>query len=333
MANALEDVTVDFELKRGTWLHGKVVDQVTGKPMRCYVAYNVFEDNPHHQDPFALYVSPTVAMTGDDGTFRLLILPGRGLIGAGVEDDRYCFGEGADKVPGLDKASGHFLTYPSRVAPRDFHALLEVRPAEGVESVRCTIFLRPGRTRTGAVQGPDGKPLAGASVSGLGSSVRWESEPLKTAAFTVKGLEPNRARLVQFAHAAKRLAGFAVIYPEDKDPLTVRLVPAGTLTGRLVTPQGRPLAGLEIASLFADPPARRGGTKEGPLDGSFPPGVRSGKDGRFRIAGLAPGLKYNLGVTKEPGYRLQISGKGVQGLTIRPGETKDLGDVEVKPME
>jgi RNA polymerase sigma factor (sigma-70 family) len=147
VANGLEDVTVDFELKRGTWLAGKVVDQRTGKPLRCYVAYNVFEDNRHHQDPFALYVSRTVTMTGDDGTFRLLILPGRGLIGAGVEDDRYCFGEGADRVAGLDRMSGRFLTYPSRVAPRDFHTLLEVRPAEGVASVGCTIALRRGRTR------------------------------------------------------------------------------------------------------------------------------------------------------------------------------------------
>jgi hypothetical protein len=147
VANGLEDLTVDFELKRGTWLRGKVVDHRTGKPLRCYVAYNVFEDNPHNQDPFALFVSPTVTMTGEDGTFRLLILPGRGLIGAGVEDDRYCFGEGADKVPGLDKVSGFFLTYPSRVAPGDFHTLLEVRPAQGVASVSCTLALRRGPPR------------------------------------------------------------------------------------------------------------------------------------------------------------------------------------------
>jgi RNA polymerase sigma factor (sigma-70 family) len=216
-ANGLEDVTADFALKRGTWLNGKVVDR-EGQPLRSYVAYNVFEDNPYFDDPFALFVSRTTAMTRDDGTFRLLILPGRGLIGAGAEEDRYCFGEGADRVAGLDRGSGRFRTYPSQVAPRDFHTLLEVRPARGAESIRCTVVLRPGRTLIGTVLGPDGIPLAGVRPSGLGSSVRWEGEPLKTAAFTVKGLEPNRARLVQFAHAGRGWPGSRWFLPKTRAP-------------------------------------------------------------------------------------------------------------------
>src|SRR5262249_21163949 len=35
----LEPVTVDFELKRGVWLSGKVTDKVTGKPVYCQVQY------------------------------------------------------------------------------------------------------------------------------------------------------------------------------------------------------------------------------------------------------------------------------------------------------
>jgi hypothetical protein len=61
-------------------------------------------------------------------------------------------------------------------------------------------------------------------------------------------------------------------------------------------------------------------------------GTRPDKDGKFRIDGLAPGLKYGLGVTREP-YVLKVSGKGIEELTVRPGEIKDLGDVEVKPMD
>jgi hypothetical protein len=118
-----------------------------------------------------------------------------------------------------------------------------------------------------------------------------------------------------------------VVSPEDKGPLTVKLVPAGALTGRLVTPQGRPLPDLEIASLFADPPGGPGG---GPPDGSFPPGVRSGKDGQFRIAGLAPGLKYRFAVLVGASLRDPVIG---QPPMVKPGETKDLGNVLVNPGE
>jgi hypothetical protein len=63
------------------------------------------------------------------------------------------------------------------------------------------------------------------------------------------------------------------------------------------------------------------------------PGTQPGKDGKFRIDGLAPGLKYGLSVTKESIYRLQVRGKDLENLMVRPGQTKDLGDIEVKPME
>jgi hypothetical protein len=108
------------------------------------------------------------------------------------------------------------------------------------------------------------------------------------------------------------------------------LEPAGAFTGRLVGPDGRPLADLEVVPLFADPPAQPGGTKDDLLDGSFPRGVRSDKDGRFRIEGLAPGLKYPLGFIQ--GSYL-VSPEVGQRPTITPGETRDLGEIRVKPMQ
>jgi hypothetical protein len=61
-------------------------------------------------------------------------------------------------------------------------------------------------------------------------------------------------------------------------------------------------------------------------------GGQPDKAGKFRIDGLPPGLKFGLRVLKAP-YSLQVSGKGANDLTLRPGETKDLGDLEVKPPE
>ena len=61
--------------------------------------------------------------------------------------------------------------------------------------------------------------------------------------------------------------------------------------------------------------------------------VRAGKDGKFRIDGLSRGLKYAVSVVKDPGYGLEVSGKDIRDITIKPGETRDLGDVQMKPME
>jgi hypothetical protein len=60
--------------------------------------------------------------------------------------------------------------------------------------------------------------------------------------------------------------------------------------------------------------------------------VRPDKEGRFRIEGLTAGLKYQLHITKAS-YFLEIAGGESKNLAIEAGETKDLGDLQVKPME
>ena len=47
----LDPVTVDFELKRGIWIEGKITDKVTGKPVPDgYVAYFAMAGNPNVRD-------------------------------------------------------------------------------------------------------------------------------------------------------------------------------------------------------------------------------------------------------------------------------------------
>jgi hypothetical protein len=59
--------------------------------------------------------------------------------------------------------------------------------------------------------------------------------------------------------------------------------------------------------------------------GSHPTrGFRPDKEGKFRIEGLVPGLKYNLSVVKKG----RIVGYAFQDYTIKSGENKDLGDVK-----
>jgi RNA polymerase sigma factor (sigma-70 family) len=326
----LGPVTADFRLKRGVWIHGRVVDQVTRQPVHAQVQYGVFEDNPHRKEAPGLSVDSYLQTRAADGTFRFVGLPGRGLLAVRGWGDQYRMGVGADKIKGKE-ANGHFRTYPSLLFAQGYHALVEVNPAKDAKELACEVTLDPGRSLKGEVYGPDGKPLAGARASALKSYGYWEYEPLKTAEFTLTGVEPGKPRLVQFAHAEKNLAGFLFVKGDEKGPLKVHLGPAAVLTGRLVTPDGQPVKEGQLITR-GEPLEAPGKAKNAPLSGSFPNGVRPDKDGKFRIAGLAPGLTYKLGLHRDV-YLHELGGAAAGELTFKPGETKDLGDVVVKPID
>jgi hypothetical protein len=222
-------------------------------------------------------------------------------------------GVGAEQIKRRTSGNGQLLdTRPYLLLPENEHTIAKISPKAGDESITCDVYLDPGRTLTGTVVGPDGKPLAGARVLGLRPMSYWENAPLKTAEFTILALGPGETRTLQMIQEEKMLAGWLVVREDAKAPVRVRLGPWGVVTGRLVKPDGEPMTNVSIYA------GSRGGQPD--------------KEGKFRIDGLAPGLKVGLTVIKSP-YRLEISGKAVKDLTLRPGETKDLGDLQVKPME
>jgi len=61
--------------------------------------------------------------------------------------------------------------------------------------------------------------------------------------------------------------------------------------------------------------------------GNYNDGLRVDNDGRFRVAGLVPGLKYGATASE----RSRGIGVLFQDVTVAPGEVKDLGDLKVVP--
>src|SRR5205085_2253015 len=158
--------------------------------------------------------------TNPDGTFRFVGVPGRSLVAARGEGDRWAVGVGAEKYARHDPV-GHLQTSPPCLAI-GFHTLVEIDAAEGVDAVECKIVLDPGRTVKGTVQGPDGKPLAGARICGVKSYAftYWENEPLATAEFTAFGVSPDRPRRLLFLHEGNRLAGSIFVRGDEQSPPT-----------------------------------------------------------------------------------------------------------------
>jgi hypothetical protein len=311
----LDPVTVDFALKRGVWAKGRITDKTTGEPQWAMVEYFCFIDNPNLKQ----YPRPQhqAVSTAPDGSYRITVLPGRGLIVVMANNDHYVRGTGADKIEGADQ-QGIYRTHPHFFVRENCHVVGEINPEPGAESVTCDLALDPGRTVTGTVLGPDGVPLAGCRAFGLRGLTYWDHEPLKGAEFKAVAVPAGQARTFQFAHEGKKMIGAVEIGAEESGPLTVKLEPWGEITGRLVSADGVPLSGIDVGAHGT------GGNALGR--------PKTGKDGRFRIEGLIPGKDYGLSAAKGY-YGVELPEAVKKGVTAKSGGTTDLGDIRAKPFD
>jgi RNA polymerase sigma factor (sigma-70 family) len=312
----LDPVTVDFALKRGVWITGKVTDKVTGQPVRGSVEYFSFYSNPNllRDHPGFIGTIPfhTVGIK-EDGSYRVVGLPGPGLVAVLYHQGTYLRAPDREDEYGTKKRT--LNTAPFAIThPVNYNALAWVDPARGAESVKRDVTLDPGWALKATVLGPDGKPLAGARVLNLNSSrLWWGREGMKTAEFT-GWFHPRRPRDLVLRHPEKGLVGVAQPPKENGGSVTVRMGPGATVTGRLIDADGKPQAGAELELRFRPPGL-------GGWYGYLPEQVRTDRQGRFRVAALLPDYEFRLS-----------SDQGE--LSFRPprsGQAKDLGDVRMKP--
>jgi protocatechuate 3,4-dioxygenase beta subunit len=297
-----DPVTVDVELKRAVWIEGKLTDKATGKPLPGYrLTYFVREGNPNQGD-YGEFVGefPGDVTTNEDGAYRIIGLPGPGLITVFQNHkEDYLYGAERDDEDGVKEDFGY-------MPQQNFAAFARIDPAKGSESVRRDLALVRGWTFTGTLLGPDGKPLVGAVPGG-------SSKVMDTAEFTVRRFNPRRLRPIFFRHPGKGLVGVAQPPKEDGGSVTVRMGPGAAVTGRIVDAGGEPLAGVELGVGFRP--------RGEPLwdHQNLQTRIKTDRDGRFRIDALLPGLDYSL-YTRQ---RLVHFGPELQA-----GETKDLGDLQ-----
>src|SRR5262249_34764227 len=314
---------VDIDVKRGVWIEGKITDKATGKPLKGSVEYFALYDDKYDNPNLRDYPGFDGTIVHDnlwvsakeDGSFRIVGLPGPGVIGVYYQRDPYLR---------ADQRSDEFGTKEKslRTAPywlgftSNYNALAKVNPAKGAESVKCDVTIDPGWTFKATVLGPDGKPLVGAKSLNLNMAQPWNCEPTKTAEFT-GGFNPAKRLDIVVVHPEKGLVGVAQPPKQDGGLVAVKLEPGATAAGRLVNADGKPMAGVEL-ELWFRPKERRN------WNDYLPWHVKTGRDGRFRIEALIPGYEYRL---KDP------TGETVFGDGLHSGETKELGDVRLKRVD
>ncbi len=327
---SIAEATVDAALDRGVWVDVTVADKNTRQPVLGDISYFVLPEKLPPTGPFAVPTPFQGAYNGfvpirNDGTFRFVAVPRRGIL---------AFRANGDKYPLAREAAT--IRLPGGLAPSNFHAFAEINPKLGDDPVKVKFVLDAGRIVKGKLVDPEGKPLSvGTLASGLRSDWDLEPEPLKTADFTV--LDLHRPRLLCFVHVNK-LAGSVVVRGDEKAPITVKMKPWATVSGRLLDADGKPIANADLA--FTEIPVRKPGQPMA-LDAGLhvvqhiagQPRLdpRTDEQGRFRVERLVPGLKYNLALI-ELGAQPKWEGLVFANLVLKPGETKDLGDVKLQPL-
>jgi RNA polymerase sigma factor (sigma-70 family) len=314
----------DIQLVRGITVRGRVTNLETGKPIRrAQVACFALYPNPNTRDS----VGDSYATTEPDGTFAVVALPGPGLLAVTAPmTNHYMTALVTPKemkefykgwAPGnLETAfsDASLLVAAGTVSARgivqeNYNALAMIEPDAKADKLTRDVALRPARTLQGTVTGPDGKPLAGATAYGLGSNL-FGHTTLNTPEFTVISLNPRRTRQLLFVHKEKGLGYYQEIRGDAEGPLTIKLQPLGSASGRVVDKDGQPRAGLALTvnrtRLLGD------GVQ-----------VKTDKEGRFRAEGLVPGQKYDIweANTARPG--------SVRNVLVESGKDKNLGEVTI----
>ena len=310
----------DLNLRRGVVIRGRVTDGVTGRPVvNASVKTFALKGNPEAaRFPGVDWSILSWDRTDADGKYAVVALPGRGLLTV--------VALGAQKVTrdyaGMDGFNPETEQFDTWAHLGDLAFCNVVRPIqpEAGSTPKIDLVVDPGASVVGTLVDPTGLPLVSTTALGLHPVSSWLSDVNPTNRFEVQGLRPDESRRVYFFQDKRKLVGSVLVQAGQPDPLVVRLEPAASVTGRLVDAEGKPQADLSLVQLQKD--------QDVPNRGIIPEVhlVDVDGEGRFRIDRLVPGLAYKVYPVKH-----LLKAAILDDLVLQPGESKDLGDIVIRP--
>lgn len=341
----LRTLKVELTVARGVVVTGRVIDRTTGKGVPSQVRSAPLPDNKFANKPgYDLYRHPAQNTPTDaEGRFRLVIVPGPSVLLVQASAVKR-MSDGALLNPftqaeltpddskrvsvRVDLTGNRLLKTANNkeefLPHQNACVLLDLAENAGV--VRRDVFVERGRTLTVHVEDADGKPLTGVQAGGL-TDYDWNTFTLTEPSCTVYGLRAKTQRQLAFVHPQRHLAGVLTLRGDEKEAVSVRLKPTGTLHGRVVDADGQPLAGILVRTdIPLDNMAAR--SVDTQLRWKREP-IRTGADGRFRIENVIPELGHHFILNRGKTY-LTIH-PPLKRPKVRSGQTLDLGDLHTKP--
>ena len=193
-------------------------------------------------------------MTDAGGSFELAVLPVPGHLAVQAPSDDYVLREMGNREFFNGTRGGSRLYSHCFVAG-------EAKPGGSVLEVR--VALRRGVTLTGAIIGPDNRPvddvwiiartlLRSTPVAWRGWTGVFHGVAIR-GRFELHGLDPETEHSIYFLQPKRRIGAKVVVSGKlvAGHPMTVRLEPCGMARARLVDAQGEPIAGYGTPSMIS----------------------------------------------------------------------------------
>jgi RNA polymerase sigma factor (sigma-70 family) len=315
----LGTVRAEVRVRKGVRIRARVVEKGSGRDTEADVRYLVLYPNKNVPSGFHHYFARLHRQP--DGTYIGAALPGPGAIVVRRSPKRYLPAAASqrtffklDTMPdavvarGFDHDGALWVLRSRGATPeplpiRQFQAVKFLDPDKDAALIEVKLELDPGESRVLAFTDPDGRPLVGVQLKEA-THERW-SDPHAAAKFAVAGIGSGVKRLLTLRHEERKLAAVIMVTSATPRQATVVLKPWCTLTGRLLDGKGS-LANRVLYGL--------------------PEYVVTDKEGRFRIERLPPEHAYRIRFGRDE----ITEGTFPRAVTVKPGETLDLGDVVVK---
>jgi RNA polymerase sigma factor (sigma-70 family) len=356
----IEPVTFDIQLERQPAASGRVIDRATGKPVQAWVEYRPLAKNPNLKANAFLAEArwrnhPPSDRTDADGRFMLPVLRGPGVVLVRAEHEYLPTSLAKeDRVAGVaDPADPELIDCRPLLAwPREFHAYRLIDVPEGKDAA-VEIALTPGLSRPLVLEFPDGKARE-TTVLGLKPVSNDRGEVYFPGRSAVHALAEGEVRRLIVSTQDAQLAASAVVSGKEAGPVTVKLKPTGTITGRVVDKDGKPIAGVSFQTLCDGGPGWAGvfvhggsiiptltpaeSRRKPRTSGFYDQGLHVSRseqtdaEGRFRLPGILADVAFDLKVRlvappNAKGQRFITGEVIIARPTVKPGETLDLGDL------
>jgi RNA polymerase sigma factor (sigma-70 family) len=334
-----QPITADIKTKKGVIITGKIIDQATGKPIPGFAMADVLQNNPFAKNypPFDNSSSFPMKNTDAGGVFRVVAIPGSVILMGGPRsyESRFQFKHPMPdpKYPqyfNTRETLGFFAVYLSSrggMSPvQGNHCkVLEIKPDAKI--VEQDIVLERASVLAVTIQDADDKPLSVVWVAGNSPEDWHYPTQCDKSECSVYQLDSNKPRLVVFFHLARKLTGTLALKGDEKGSVAAKLGPAGSIKGRLLDADGKPLSGVIV-----DVNYRQRAVKEIHNHVHREKQVVSDADGAFTVEDLVPDQKFELSVHRGPFKRKYefVAKPADPANQIKPGECRDLGAIKLR---
>jgi len=320
-------LTVDFALRKGRRIAGRVVDRDRGRPVAgAAVAYRHASGDPNA----AASAVPTGPVATDaEGRFEVFGLAGPGYLVVETDDP------GRLRVRRTPPGRG--VSQEGRaIAPQGY---AEVVVPEQDEPAPVEIEIRRGVTIEARAVDPEGRPIdeVAATYPSIGAVLGFasnRSRDLPGGVLRIEGADPDRTYRVLFASWKRRLGAVVELkYDPAGGPTLVALRPSATVVGRVVGPDGAPMRGVPVFARAVYEAGRPGLPGRELYDGDRSEfyanlfgekvfdahGMETDDEGRFRFEALIPGVGCHVAAMRGEGLARAAA------WDLGAGEVRDLG--------